>query len=76
MRNSSPVGNIGDNLKKISSLKCEPESFWEGIIKELIIEERVIFVFLLWLRVFSINWIYRQLTIELLPCVKYYSNSW
>lgn len=62
------------NLKQISSLKCEPEAPWDGIIKELILEERIV-------RVFSpllascINWMCQQLCTEPPPSSSY-SSSW
>ena len=40
------VGKVITLLKRISGLKCESETFWESIIKELILEETMMFVLL------------------------------
>lgn len=60
LRDSSLAGDAGHNLKKINSLKWEPEAFWEGITEELILKERIVFVFFLLLKVLSVNWIYQH----------------
>lgn len=55
LRDFSLFGDIGYNFEKISDFKCEIEVFWEGIIKELILKKRIVFVFLLLFKMLSIN---------------------